>query len=174
MESPPRTFENVVDSDQAVGEMMLSAALRQSVRNSSPRSGAAPEPEGPKQVGERFKALNRPKPWDLPSQAGRLLGKLDLKAGATVVVLAEILNAVAGEHITRLAGLPYPGGALAFVLPALAGFFHRKEKGKDSDTDRTDPAKTNTPHEVAAAVSDSRKSPWRNVWEKAKSSFDEF
>lgn len=153
---------------------MLPEALRRSGRDSSPRSGVAPEPEGPKQVGEKFEALNRPKPWDLPAQAGRLLGKLDLKSGVAVVAVAEVLNAAVGDSIAKLVSLPYPGGALAFVLPVLAGFFHRKEKGKDSDTARADPAKTNTPHEVAAAVSDSRKSPWRKVWEKAKSSFDKF
>ena len=147
---------------------MLSDAITRLRKDSSGLSGAAPEPEGPVQVGERIEALNRPRPWNLPARAGRLLGKLDLIAGVSVVDLAEILNAVAGEHIAEATGLPYPGGALTFVLPVLAGFFHRKEKGKASETSSGGPATASTPQEVAAAIGDARKSIPRKLWQKAK------
>lgn len=153
---------------------MLSDAITRLRKDSSGLSGAAPEPEGPVQVGERVETLNRPRPWNLPAQAGRLLGKLNLKAGVSVVVLAEVLNAVAGEHIVEATGLPYPGGALTFVLPVLAGFFHRKEKGKANDENSNDRARASTPQEVAAAVSHSRKSFWRKLWGRVRSSFDGF
>lgn len=153
---------------------MLSDAIARLRKGSSGLSGAAPKPEGPAAVGERVEALNRPKPWNLPAQAGRLLGKLDLRVGATVVVLAEILNAAAGEHVAGLASLPYPGGVLAFVLPVLAGFFHRKGKSKASDGSFTEPTRASTPQEVAAAVSESRKSPWRKLYHRVKRNLDEF
>lgn len=153
---------------------MLSDAIARLRKGSSGLSGAAPEPEGPAAVGERVEALNRPKPWNLAALAGRLLCKLDLKVGATVVVLDEILNAVVGKHIAGLAGLPYPGTALTFLLPVLAGFFHRKDKSKASDGNPTEPARASTPQEVAAAVSESRKSPWRKLYYRAKRSLDEF
>lgn len=137
-------------------------------------SKTAPEPEGPVEVGEKFEALNRPKPWNLPAQAGRLLGKLDLKVGATVFVLAEVLNAMAGEHILGIAGFPYPGGALTFLLPVLAGFFHRKDKIKASNADSTEPVRASTPQEMAAAVSEARGSPWNKLYHRAKRSLDGF
>lgn len=153
---------------------MISKVLATLREVSSGLSGAAPEPEGPAEVGQRFEALNKPKPWNLPAQAGRLLGRLDLKVGATVVVLAEVLNALAGKHIADLVGVPYPAGALTFVLPVLAGFFHHKDKSKTSDENTTEPARASTPQEVAAAVSESRKSPWRKLYHRAKHSLDEF
>lgn len=121
----------------------------------------------------RFEALNSPKPWDLPAQAGRLLGKLDLKSGVAVVAVAEVLNAAVGDSISKLAGLPYPGGVLAFVLPALAGFFHRKDKkSKGGEGAIGNFSGASSPQEMAASVSESRKSTLLKLWDRVRSSLD--
>lgn len=172
-----------VNTDREVGEgtMPLDALLDfhpymnllfgdQHSGGSLPVSGAAPEPEGPGEVRERFDTLNRPRPWDLPAQVARLLGKLDLKAGAVVVVVAEVLNAVAGDSIAGAIGVPYPGGVVTFALPALAGFFHRKDKGKASGGAAGNLSEARTPHEMVAAVSDSRRSHWQKGLDRIRNS----
>lgn len=86
-----------------------------------------------------------------------------------MVAVAEIANAAAGDSIAEITGLPYPGGVVAFALPALAGFFHRRDKKKQSQEDSAKTAEASTPREMAASVSDSRKSIWRKLRERLQS-----